>query len=100
MPPASTTLRAPVDRTAAMSSFMPAATYGRPEFTDVNVQPPLRQHDQARRVSVSAYGNGSLKRSNTTARRPANAAATDLQKAGLWSRSGIGSCSLERALAG
>jgi hypothetical protein len=89
-----------VDRTAAISSFMPAATYGLPEFTDVSRQPPSRQQRQARALSVSAYGKGSLNKSKTTAGRWPNVAATDRQKSTLWSRSGICSWSLDAASAG
>src|SRR3954470_16195440 len=92
-PPARTTFLAPVARTASTSSCIPAAVYGCREFAEVSRQPPSRQQVQARVVFSSSNGNGSLNRSKPTEGQFAKVVATDVQNTGLWSRSGIGSCS-------
>src|SRR6187455_2352710 len=80
---------APVARTALSNSCIPAAVYP----TCGQVPAPLlpsRRQSQAAVVSRLSSGYGSLKRSKMTAVFVLKVVATDVQNAGEWSRSAIG----------
>src|SRR5579859_4679541 len=78
-------LVAPVLRTTLTNCCIPAAWYATPEHV-----PPFFQHVQAAVESLTLSGYGSLSISKRTALFPLNVVATDCQKTGEWSSSGIG----------
>ena len=85
MPVTMIMLVAPVLRIASTSSCMPAVVNPAPPQL-----PPSRQQAQAVGVLLPSSGWGSLYGSNKTALLDLKRCATDVQKAGLWSRSAIG----------
>src|SRR6266851_2757651 len=89
------TLVAPVARTVVTSVCMPAAAKGTSaQGLALTAVLPFFQQDQALGLLPVLPVNGSLKRSKITAELLLNVLATEVQKAGAWSRSGIASCLL------
>src|SRR5690349_7220244 len=72
------------------SDCVPTAVYAEPLNVTPEHVPPSRRQVQAAVESALLSGNGSLNRSNMTVSFPLNVVATEVQKAGAWSASGIG----------
>src|SRR5579859_7536628 len=86
---------APVARIAFRRVCVPAAGYDTPGHV-----PPSRKHCQAAVVSPLLSGKGSLNTSKMTELLLLNVLATEVQKAGAWSASGIAVSWLETVVPG